>query len=428
LSIRGSRPLDRGRPDASGTQTIGRRRDLLKEERMSVHALGGLALALLGALALPPAAQAEAFIPASDAAVLEQLPSAGDPWLRDLRDQQRALAQNPGDLEDALSLATGYVRLGRREADPRYDGYAQAALASWWDLAAPPIPVLLLRATLAQRRHDFAGALADLERVLAQAPRHPQAWLSKATILAVQGKPAQAQRSCARLAGTVESLIEAACAAGAYGWGGRARDGYRLLRDVLSRSPGAAPEIRIWALTILAELATQRADVVAAETHFRDALALELHDPYLLGAYADFLLDEDRPAEVLELLDGETRIDPLLLRLSLSEQRLGAPGLEEHVALLQARFDAARRRGDSVHLREEARFALDLLDRPARAVELARANWTTQREPADARILLEAALAADDPAAARPVLDWLERTGLEHVRIRALADQLKGAA
>jgi hypothetical protein len=395
---------------------------------MSRYRLGIVALATLAALVVPDASRAEPFVPNSDSVVLERLPAAGDDLTRELREQRADLAQNPDDLEIALSLATGYLRLGRREADPRYDGYAQAALAPWWNLAAPPIPVLLVRATLEQRRHDFARALADLDRVLARAPRHPQAWLTKATILAVQGEPARALASCARLAGTVEILVEAACAAGAYGSGGRARGGYSLLQEALRRSPGAAPDIRIWALTILAELATQWGDGAAAERHFRAAIALELRDPYLLGAYADFLLDEDRPAEVLELLAGETRIDPLLLRLSLAEQRLGAQGLEEHVALLQARFDAARRRGDSVHLREEARFTLDLLERPARAVELARANWTSQREPADARILLEAALAAGDPAAARPVLHWLEWTGLDHVRIRALADQLKGAA
>jgi hypothetical protein len=327
----------------------------------------------------------------------------------------------------ALALATAYVRLGRREADPRYDGYAQAALAIWWDLAEPPIPVLILRATLRQRQHDFEGALADLDRVLTRSRRHPQAWLTRATILGVQGEPERALVSCARLAGRVEVLVEAACSAAAFGLGGRAPEGYRLLRDALDASPDAAPELRVWALTILAELAAQRSDAEAARAHFRAALALDRSDPYLLGAYADFLLDDDRPAEALALLGGETRIDPLLLRRTLAEQRLGSEALEEHVALLQARFDAARRRGDTVHLREQARFTLDLLGRPAAALELALANWTTQREPADARVLLEAALAAGDAAAATPVLDWLDRTGLEHARVRALADRARGA-
>ena len=77
-----------------------------------------------------------------------------------------------------------------------------------------------------------------------------------------------------------------------------------------------------------------------------------------------------------------------------------------------------------MHLREEARFTLHLLDQPGEALELARRNWATQREPADARVLLEAALAASKPAAAQPVLEWLERTGLEHVGIEALVDRL----
>jgi tetratricopeptide (TPR) repeat protein len=376
----------------------------------------------------PVAGSAEPFVPASDAAVLERLSWAGDPLLGDLREQRAALAQDPGDLEIALPLATAYVQLGRREADPRYDGYAQAALAPWWDLAEPPIPVLVLRATLKQRQHDFDSALADLDRVLARSRLHPQAWLTKATILGVQGEADRALASCASLAGRVEAVVEVACAAAAYGLGGRAQDGYRLLQDVLGRSRHAGPEIRVWALTILAELAAQQGDGRRAETHFQTALAVDLRDPYLLGAYADFLLDEGRAADALALLEDETRIDPLLLRLALAEQRLGDAALREHTAVLQARFDAARRRGDSVHLREEARFTLHLLDRPGEALEVARRNWATQREPADARILLEAALAAGEPAAAQPVLDWLDRTGLEHVRIEALVDRLAGAS
>jgi tetratricopeptide (TPR) repeat protein len=372
----------------------------------------------------PVAAAAEPHIPDDDDAILERLPAARDPRVRVLALAQARLAERPRDLNRALSVASGYLALGRSEGDPRYDGYAQAALAPWWDLAEPPIPVLILRATLEQRRHEFETALADLERVLARQPRHPQALLTKATILGVQGQPSQALESCAKLVGGVEMLIEAACVAGARGLAAHARDGYRLLEDAMSRSPGAEPVLRAWVHTILGELAQQLGRVAAAERHFRAALSLERRDPYLLGAYADFLLDQDRPGEVRELLEDESRIDPLLLRLALAERRLGARALGEHVALLQARFDAARRRGDSVHLREEARFTLHLLDRPGAALELARRNWASQREPADARLLLEAALAADDPAAAQPVLEWRDRTGLEDVRMEALARRL----
>jgi hypothetical protein len=68
-----------------------------------------------------------------------------------------------------------------------------------------------------------------------------------------------------------------------------------------------------------------------------------------------------------------------------------------------------------------------LLHQPARAVALARANWDVQREPADARILLEAALAAGQPDEAAPVLDWLRTNHVQDVRLRALAARLHAA-
>ena len=55
-----------------------------------------------------------------------------------------------------------------------------------------------------------------------------------------------------------------------------------------------------------------------AETYFRAAFSTNLPDSYLLGAYADFLLDQERFAEVTTLLREKTRADPLLLRYALA--------------------------------------------------------------------------------------------------------------
>ena len=48
-------------------------------------------------------------------------------------------------------------------------------------------------------------------------------------------------------------------------------------------------------------------------------------------------------------------------------------------------------------------------------------------EAADARIVLEAALAANAPQAAHPVLEWLDSSGFEDPRLRALAGRLRAA-
>jgi hypothetical protein len=174
-------------------------------------------------------------------------------------------------------------------------------------------------------------------------------------------------------------------------------------------------------------MAVRRGAGAEAEAHFRQALARDGRDSYLLGAYADFLLDAGRPGEAAALLEPYLRVDGLLLRHALALAQAGRRReLAPEIAELAARFDAGERRGDGVHLREQARFELALRNDAPRALALARRNWDVQKETADARILLEAALAAHDGAAARSVLDWMRSARVEDVQLARLAARLQG--
>ena len=78
------------------------------------------------------------FVPADPQAVLERLPEArADSFSRELRQLRRELTRDPENLELATQLARGYIQKARVEADPRYLGYAQAALAPWWAAGSP---------------------------------------------------------------------------------------------------------------------------------------------------------------------------------------------------------------------------------------------------------------------------------------------------
>ena len=77
-----------------------------------------------------------------------------------------------------------------------------------------------------------------------------------------------------------------------------------------------------------------------------------------------------------------------------------------------------------MHLQEEARFRFQVYHDEKSALFLAQENWKVQKEPRDARILLDAALAANSPAAAAPVVHWLRASGIEDARLRDLARQL----
>ncbi len=216
------------------------------------------------------------------------------------------------------------------------------------------------------------------------------------------------------------------CLSDVAGVTGQSAKSRELLRQVLSESAISGRE-RIWIATILAETAARAGAMREAEQSFSEAFKVGIKDQYLLSAYADYLLDQRRYQGIISLLQSETRADGLLLRLALAEQELNLPASQNHKAELAARFAAGRERGTTVHIREEARFTLALLRDAQRALPLAQANWSVQREPADARILLECALADNNRSAAQPVLDWLNHNHVEDFRLRQLAKQIQEA-
>lgn len=387
----------------------------------------GVSMLCLG----PSAGRAESFRPDDDNQVLLRLPrltaeDGSEHPLAELRRRRAQLQRQPDDLAAALDFAGLALQLGRQEGDPRFYGYIEGALEPWWQLPMPPVEVLFVRATLAQHRHHFLEALSDLEQVLRQRPRWTQAWMSRAVILSVQGNLEAARQSCRPLARLASPLLATSCSSHVEGLGPRLDEAYEGLRSVVEGSPGAAADQRLWATVTLAELAHRRGDGAAARRHFLDARALDGQDLYLLIAYADFLLDQGRPAEVEELLRQRTRQTSLLLRLALAEQALGRSTVQDRITTLEGRYVAGQARRERLHLGEEARFALDLLHQPQRALELAEVNWMLQREPIDSRILLRAAVANGTPERALPVIEQVQRQGLRDRRILALVDTLEG--
>jgi predicted Zn-dependent protease len=339
---------------------------------------------------------------------------------------RQQLAQRPDDAETAVRLARRYFDEVAAEGDPRWIGYAQAALAPWWAQAAPPAEVRVMRAKLLQFGHQFDAARADLDAVVAADPAHAEAWSWLAAISMVQARYADARRACRQFALHAPPLSGAACTAAVDATTGRAGAAVLALQAALSNAAAASGEERLWALTRLAETQDRLGRHADAQASFRQALALGVSDTYLLAAYADFLLDRGRPDEVLPLLQGQQRSDALLLRLALAGKAAGSPSATAWADELKARFDAARVRGDALHEKEESRFQRAVRGDTARALPLAQANFAVQREPADARVLLEAALAAGQPQAAAPALQWMAESGIESQTLQALADRLKG--
>ena len=386
-------------------------------------------LALFLCVLAPLFARAAPYLPTNDQQVLEILPvKPGDPALRELRAMRAALARDPKNPERAVEVAQRYFDMASAEGDPRYIGYAEALIRPWFGKDMP-VEVQFTRALLRQYRHDFTHALEDLDAVLSRDPGHADALAWKWALYMVMADYTRAREGCDRRKGVASALAVAACFASIDSLMGNARGAYATLDAAFKKDPKRTADYRQWLHTRLGEIALRAGDAKLAEKHFREAIATNVVDGYVLAAYADLMLDQKRYAEVVALLRDWSRSDILLLRLAIAEKALATPSAESRVQTLADRFSDAALRGDKLHLAEEARFELELRGNPARALTLAIENWTLlQREPRDARVLLEVALAAKQPPAARPAMEWLEQTGYEEAHFRELGRALRKLA
>ena len=360
--------------------------------------------------------------PTRDDEVVETLPAvSGD--RAELRRLRQTLASNPRSETAAVALAGRYLDEARSQGDPRYAGLAFAALAVWPTPASAPDAVLLLQATLQQFVHDFDTAAANLERLVQRSPGHAQGWLTLATVRRVQGRYADSDRACAALAG-IDAGPAALYARACQAENDSLRGAFDAARVSVTGMLGAArvtADTRNWLFTTLAESEARAGRPDLAERAYKAAQAAR-SDAYTALSYADFLLDNKRPADALAQLQGQPRTDAVLLRLSIAGLQSQAPQARTDIAELRQRMALANQRPEArtTHAREGAMFALWIDKEPRRALDLARENVKHQREPLDVLVFARAAVASQDGAALREAAALSRSMGLRDKRVEAL--------
>jgi len=370
--------------------------------------------------------------PSSDNEVIETLPLQSAARQQDRRLRQ-ALARRPQDAALALQAAQTYLDQAHQLGDARFAGLALGVLSAWDsnspESAARPVPteVLVSKATVLQYLHDFDGARALLTRALKQTPRHAQAWITLATVHRVQGRYAESDRACAQVTASGAALYGEACLAENQSLRGQqapARLRFKqLLASPAAQGPAGSGQ-RQWLWTSLAELEERAGRPDAAEAAWQRALA-EGANGYVRMGWADFLLRQQRPREVLALLaDGaavptDAEPDASLLRLAVAATQAGDPRAAAWQTEQARRFAASTARPEAArtHAREQALFALLVAKQPERALSLAQDNLRQQREPVDLLILADAARAQPEAGARRAALQAL------HTLTRAMGVQ-----
>ena len=348
-----------------------------------------LATSLL--LAAPSQARPALRVPTRADAVLEFLPHG---YSR-LAGGERSIPPTTAQVGALLDAAA-------RSGDARLATRAEALLPRL-PTSTDPQALRLLRAFAAQHRHDFRGALLQLDAALADDSRNAVARLTRAQVQLVQGRLDLARRDCIALVLNIDSGAGLTCLTALSLRRGDADSAARLADQWLAQTDATDP-MRGYMLVLRAEAAGCRQG--AADAWFEKALALSPRDVRALAAYARCLRAAGRNRETVALLGPRPASDGLAFQRTLAAWDLHLPGSAGDLRALGRRFDQARRVGAPVELRDEAEFLLATRQAPERALQLALRNFEQQRDREDVDVLLRSARAADRPAALAGLRDW----------------------
>lgn len=341
------------------------------------------------ALAQRPPAQ----IPDSPDVVVERLPRGYGA----LRPRPARVGVSPIVEAELLLQAAG------RTGDTRLATRADALLATVPPRQMSPRALKSL-AFSAQYRHDFAGSLELLDRVIRAEPRDPDARLARAQLQLVQGRIDAARADCAALSFAIDGNYGTACIA-ALSLRTGDLDRAAAFADRWLAQAKTDRSFRRFMLVMRGEIASRAADP-DADSWFQQALALAPEDVRTLAAYARHLNQSGRPRAVLTLLSRKSETDTLRLQRALAAHSLRTPDAAALAEDLARRYALARTVGVQPELRDEAELLLTLRGQPARALQLAQRNFESQRDHEDVDLLVRAARAAGRPAALAAMEKW----------------------
>jgi predicted Zn-dependent protease len=338
--------------------------------------------------------------PASDDEVVEQLPRGAS-----------LLAKRKTTNAPSLTIAREYFRLGQLHSEPRYVRHAESLLESM----APGPERSLMQGLAQQYFHQFDAAQNHFVEGLKATPRHAEILLQLAMLHTVRGRYQAARETLSlntSLLGTIRGMTVLSTISSL---NGQLTQSFRFLEEQFSRST-LSPSEGAWVASTLAEMAVRQGQLRVAEEYLNRARALEPESIPLLIQAADLLIEQKRYREALALTKASADENLMvLLRRAIALKQTSAAQDE----FKRVKEDLGIRLADSSHLRERAMFQFFVLEDHNSALQFALENFNQQREPIDARLVLEAARKAGTPKA-EPVLQWLAETKLEDASINSL--------
>lgn len=363
---------------------------------------------------------AKPYIPQSESKVLDYLPTK----LTLLSGNISKLKSRVGGqhAEQQEKLIKAYLEQAKSSGDMRYVSYAQNRLDHWLQQTPGAEKARLLNAQILQYNHNFDHAIVELKSLLNDYPENSVAWSLLANLQLLTGNFDAAQTSCKQLSARSSLTDAIICQSNIMIRTGLLDKAYRILNALLPVIYKMPVQRQLWLYTSLAEISIQQGHNQQAGRYIEQAIELteenNIFDDYLSRLHIDYLIQNNRLKQAYELVKDNKNDSALMIRSTVLAKKLGNDEtFHKNKIALTRLFEVEKRRGQSRHLREQALFALLVLNNPAEALYLAKQNWVLQKEPEDARILMKAALLVDDNKQLQQVKTSIKKTGLIDQRL-----------
>ena len=367
----------------------------------------------------------------NEAQVVARLQGQDKAYPDHLRALMQAARDQPKDLAAGLAAANGLIAEGRARGESRLVGAALGLLRPFMTNASSQ--TLTTAANAKQYQHDFPGALALLDQAIALDPRDANSYLARATIQIVTGHLDLAAADCQAIFALARPDVGFLCQATSLTMTAEAPKVYDRLKAI-EAAPGVLdPSLRIWAISLMGEIAWLQGDAQLARRHFSAVVAadpLALRERLLL---VDLLLGAGEAQAALDLLKVAPQVDGVLIRRIKAVAMLAEAPSAARQQAKSDRVELARRfklnldLGLTAHAREETRYFLEIAPDAGLALQRATVNWALQHEFEDAQLLIDAATVAGKPQAAGPVLAWIKQQRIS-VPLLRIPDQVRKAA
>lgn len=397
---------------------------------------GAVVTALLGGfLAVSPVVAQERFKPAASAVVLSASVHAAKGRPDSLRALDQAWRAQPQNLPTALAYARAVFTLGLTEGDLRWYGSAKAALKPWWTVADLPAEAYFLRGLVKQGFHDFQDGLQDINRAIALEPARAEFWSWRFALHLLLADMSAAQKDIeemSRLLGAEEAQVYRAVLL--------YRTGQPLPAvDMLSRALRSASyqdaASQDWLGFHLGEAQRVAGQPAKALAVWGQRLKASPQSHLIRLSLADLLNQQGQYREAKTIAMAATSsnapnspatlTDALLMQAVLASRGLKDPDEGRLASQLEARLQSQALRQEALIERPKLIYQIAYGRDLKAGLALSIDNWQLQKEPPDALLFVQAALALGQARAAEPVVKWAEKTGYTDPQLTPMLAQLQ---